>query len=74
MQVGLVVGGGMLELRVGERRVQTPGLGKLVTGSLYRHLKNNQIKYLNHKIIYLEKSIQISIIGQANDNKLVWTN
>ena len=44
MQVGLVVGGGMLELRVGERRVQTPGLGKLVTGSLYRHLKN-LIKY-----------------------------
>ena len=27
----------MLELRVGERRVQTPGLAKLVTGSLYRH-------------------------------------
>ena len=35
----MVVGGGMLELRVGERRVQTPGLGKLVTGSLYRHGK-----------------------------------
>ena len=35
-QVGLVVGGGMMELHVGERRVQTPGLGKLVTGSLYR--------------------------------------
>ena len=35
-QVGLVVGGGLLELRVGERRVQSSGLGKLVSGSLYR--------------------------------------
>ena len=58
MQVGLVVGGGMLELRVGERRVQMPGLGKLVTGSLYRYIKKSN-----------QKSIQLNQI--SNDNSLV---
>ena len=69
MQVGLVVGGGLLELRVGERRVQTPGLGKLVTGSLYRQIKylNSQIKYLNIQIkyLYLEKQMIITWSGKA---------
>ena len=48
----------MLELRVGERRVQMPGLGKLVTGSLYRYIKKSN-----------QKSIQLNQI--SNDNSLV---
>ena len=59
----MIVGGGLLELHVGERRVQNPGLSQLVTGSLYRCSKSLNINNVVHLKCQSSIMLYINIAG-----------